>query len=77
MRKEEVQVRTILGDRSLKRNKLYEGQAKIIYEGPEAGTVIQYFKDDATAFNNQKKTTIEGKGVLNNRISEHILSNLS
>ena len=39
--------------------------------------VIQYFKDDATAFNNQKKTTIEGKGVLNNRISEHILSNLS
>ena len=39
--------------------------------------MIQYFKDDATAFNNQKKSTIEGKGVLNNRISEHILSNLT
>ena len=38
---------------------------------------IQHFKDDATAFNNQKKSTIEGKGILNNRISEHILSNLN
>ena len=57
--------------------KLYEGKAKIIYEGPERGTAIQHFKDDATAFNNQKKSTIEGKGVLNNRISEHILNNLS
>ena len=60
-----------------KGKKLYEGKAKIIYEGPEKGTAIQHFKDDATAFNNQKKSTIEGKGVLNNRISEHILSNLS
>ena len=56
---------------------LYDGKAKTIFEGPTPETVIQYFKDDATAFNNQKKTTIEGKGVLNNRISEHILSNLS
>ena len=60
-----------------KGNKLYEGKAKIIYATNDKNLVIQYFKDDATAFNNQKKTTIEGKGVLNNRISEHILSNLS
>ena len=60
-----------------KGKKLYEGKAKIIYEGPEKGTAIQHFKDDATAFNNQKKSSVEGKGVLNNRISEHILKNLS
>ena len=60
-----------------KGKKLYEGKAKIIYEGPEKGTAIQHFKDDATAYNNQKKTTVEGKGVLNNRISEHILNNLN
>ena len=60
-----------------KGKKLYEGKAKIIYEGPEKGTAIQHFKDDATAFNNQKRSTVEGKGVLNNRISEHILSNLN
>ena len=60
-----------------KGKKLYEGKAKILYEGPEKGTAIQHFKDDATAYNNQKKTTVEGKGVLNNRISEHILNNLN
>ena len=60
-----------------KGKKLYEGKAKIIYASSDKSLVIQYFKDDATAFNNQKKSTIEGKGVLNNRISEHILSNLS
>ena len=60
-----------------KGRKLYEGKAKIIYEGPEKGTAIQHFKDDATAFNNLKKSTIEGKGVLNNRISEHIFNNLN
>ena len=60
-----------------KGKKLYEGKAKIIYATTDKGLVIQYFKDDATAFNNQKKSTIEGKGVLNNRISEHILSSLS
>jgi len=60
-----------------KGKKLYEGKAKIIYEGPEKGTAIQHFKDDATAFNNQKKSSVEGKGVLNNRISEHILNNLN
>mgnify|MGYP001284055268 FL=1 len=60
-----------------KGKKLYEGKAKIIYATTDKNLVIQYFKDDATAFNNQKKTTIEGKGVLNNRISEHILSNVT
>ena len=60
-----------------KGKKLYEGKAKIIYEGPEKGTAIQHFKDDATAYNNLKKSTVEGKGVLNNRISEHILNNLN
>ena len=60
-----------------KGKKIYEGKAKIIYATNDKDLVIQYFKDDATAFNNQKKSIIEGKGVLNNRISEHILSNLS
>ncbi len=60
-----------------KGKKLYEGKAKILYAGPETGTAIQHFKDHATAFNNQKQSTIEGKGILNNRISEHILSNLN
>ena len=60
-----------------KRRVIYEGKAKILYEGPEPGTLIQYFKDDATAFNNQKHAIIEGKGVLNNRISEFIMTNLN
>jgi len=60
-----------------KGKKLYEGKAKILYQGPEKGTAIQHFKDEATAFNNQKKSTVEGKGVLNNRISEHIFNNLN
>ena len=50
------------------REKLYEGKAKILYKGPDAGTLIQYFKDDATAFNAQKKAVLDGKGVLNNLI---------
>ena len=60
-----------------KGKKLYEGKAKILYAAPEKGTAIQHFKDHATAFNNLKKSTIEGKGILNNRISEHILSSLN
>jgi len=60
-----------------RRRKLYEGKAKVLYEGPEPGTLIQYFKDDATAFNNQKKGVITGKGVLNNRISEFLMTRLS
>jgi phosphoribosylaminoimidazole-succinocarboxamide synthase len=60
-----------------RRKKIYEGKAKILYEGPEPGTLVQYFKDDATAFNAQKKAIIEGKGVLNNRISEYLMSRLT
>jgi len=60
-----------------KGKKLYEGKAKIIYETNENGLIIQHFKDDATAFNALKKASIEGKGVLNNRISEHLLSSLA
>ena len=59
-----------------KGKKLYEGKAKVIFATDNKDFVIQHFKDDATAFNNQKKAKIEGKGVLNNRISEHILMNL-
>jgi len=59
-----------------RRKKIYEGKAKILYEGPEPGTLVQYFKDDATAFNNQKRGTLEGKGVLNNRISEFVFEHL-
>ena len=60
-----------------RRKKVYEGKAKILYEGPEPGTLVQYFKDDATAFNAQKKEVIEGKGVLNNRLCEFFMNGLS
>ncbi|WP_370254848.1 phosphoribosylaminoimidazolesuccinocarboxamide synthase [Nioella sp.] len=60
-----------------RRKKIYEGKAKILYEGPEPGTLVQYFKDDATAFNAEKKATIEGKGVLNNRLSEFFMNGLN
>ncbi len=60
-----------------RRKKIYEGKAKILYEGPEPGTLIQYFKDDATAFNAQKKAVLEGKGVINNRISEFVMTRLN
>ena len=60
-----------------KGKKLYEGKAKIIFATPDKNLVIQHFKDDATAYNNQKKDIIDGKGILNNRISEHILTNLN
>ena len=60
-----------------KRRRIYEGKAKVLYEGPEPGTLIQHFKDDATAFNAKKHALIEGKGVLNNRISEFIFQKLN
>jgi phosphoribosylaminoimidazole-succinocarboxamide synthase len=60
-----------------RRKKIYEGKAKILYEGPEPGTLIQYFKDDATAFDGTKKAVLEGKGVINNRISEYIMTRLN
>lgn len=60
----------------MRRRQIYEGKAKVLFEGPEPGTLVQYFKDDATAFNNQKKGIITGKGVLNNRISEYLMTRL-
>jgi phosphoribosylaminoimidazole-succinocarboxamide synthase len=59
-----------------RRRQIYEGKAKVLFEGPEPGTLVQYFKDDATAFNNEKRGTITGKGVLNNRISEYLMTRL-
>jgi len=60
-----------------RRKKIYEGKAKILYEGPEPGTIVQYFKDDTTAFNAEKKEVIDGKGVLNNRLSEFFMTGLN
>ncbi|MEM7696626.1 MAG: phosphoribosylaminoimidazolesuccinocarboxamide synthase [Pseudomonadota bacterium] len=60
-----------------RRRRIYEGKAKILYEGPEPGTLVQHFKDDATAHNARKHQVIDGKGVLNNRISEHLFNNLN
>ncbi|HEX3215861.1 MAG TPA: phosphoribosylaminoimidazolesuccinocarboxamide synthase [Aestuariivirgaceae bacterium] len=60
-----------------RRTRIYEGKAKILYEGPEPGTLVVHYKDDATAFNAQKKAVIEGKGVINNRISEFVFTKLN
>lgn len=60
-----------------RRTKVYEGKAKVLYEGPEPGTYIQYFKDDTTAGNGEKHAQIEGKGVLNNRLSEYFMTGLN
>jgi phosphoribosylaminoimidazole-succinocarboxamide synthase len=60
-----------------RRKKIYEGKAKILYEGTEPGTIVQYFKDDTTAFNAEKKEVIDGKGVLNNRLSEYFMTGLN
>jgi phosphoribosylaminoimidazole-succinocarboxamide synthase len=62
---------------SNKRTRIYEGKAKILYEGPEPGTVVVHFKDDATAGNGEKKSVIEGKGVLNQRISEYLFQRIN
>lgn len=59
-----------------KRRMIYDGKVKTLYEGPEPGTAIQYFKDDASADNGVKFETIAGKGVLNNRISAHLMTKL-
>ncbi len=64
-------------DRMARRKKIYEGKAKTLFEGPEPGTIVQYFKDDATAFNAEKKDVIEGKGVLNNMLSEYFMNGLT
>src|SRR5258708_5316862 len=60
-----------------RRRRIYEGKGKVLYEGPEPGTLIQHFKDDATAHNAKKHQVIEGKGVLNNRISEYVFQHLN
>lgn len=60
-----------------RRRRIYEGKAKILFEGPEPGTLVQFFKDDATAFNKKKHEIVDGKGVLNNRISEYIFTHLN
>ncbi len=60
-----------------RRRRVYEGKAKVLYEGPEPGTLVQHFKDDATAGNNAKHERFEGKGVLNNRISEFLFIKLA
>jgi phosphoribosylaminoimidazole-succinocarboxamide synthase len=60
----------------VKRRRVYEGKGKVLYEGPEPGTLVQYFKDDASANHNRKKGTIDGKGVINNRISEYLMTKL-
>ncbi len=59
-----------------RRRQIYEGRAKVLFEGPEPGTLVQYFKDDAYARNLDKRGTITGKGVLNNRISEYLMQRL-
>jgi phosphoribosylaminoimidazole-succinocarboxamide synthase len=51
-------------------DQFYEGKAKKLYSTSDSDLVIQYFKDDATAFNARKRGTIEDKGVMNNRMSE-------
>lgn len=60
-----------------RRRQIYEGKAKVLFEGPDPGTIVQYFKDDATAFNRKKTGVITGKGVLNNRISEYLMLGIS
>ena len=60
-----------------RRKKIYEGRAKMLYEGPEPGTLVQYFKDDTSSDDNTKQGVIAGKGVLNNRISEYIMQRLN
>jgi phosphoribosylaminoimidazole-succinocarboxamide synthase len=60
-----------------RRKKIYEGKAKTLYEGPEPGTIVQYFKDDTSAGDGAKKALIDGKGVLNNLLSEYFFSGLN
>ena len=60
-----------------KKKILYEGKAKTILEGPTPDTVIQYFKDDATANNAEKHSIINGKGVLNNSISDFLMNRIN
>jgi phosphoribosylaminoimidazole-succinocarboxamide synthase len=65
------------GDSMARRKKVYEGKAKILYEGPEPGTLIQYFKDGDVADASPPQAAVDGKGVLNNRLSEFFMSGLN
>jgi phosphoribosylaminoimidazole-succinocarboxamide synthase len=60
-----------------RRRQIYEGRAKLLFEGPEPGTIVQHFKDDMTAFYQTKRGVVAGKGVLNNRISEFLMLKLA
>src|SRR5688500_7223303 len=59
-----------------RRRVIFEGKAKILYEGTEPGTVIQHFRDDVATGQEEKKALVAGKGVLNNRISAHLMTRL-
>lgn len=59
-----------------RRRQIFESKAKILFEGPEPGTLVQYFKDDVAAVNPSTHGVITGKGVLNNRISEYLMTRL-
>jgi phosphoribosylaminoimidazole-succinocarboxamide synthase len=60
-----------------RRRQIFEGKAKILFEGPEPGTLVQYFKDDVTSLDAKARGIVSGKGVLNNRISEYLMQRLS
>ncbi len=59
------------------RRRIYEGKNKVIYEGTELGTLVQYFKDDSNIEGFDANSTITGKGVLNNRISEYLMNRIA
>ena len=59
-----------------KKEQLYEGKAKKVFATDDANLVIVDYKDDATAFNGLKKGTISGKGVINNRVTNHLMKML-
>ena len=60
-----------------RRRQVYEGHDKVLFEGPEPGTLVLDFKDDAFVRRTRKRATITGKGVLNNRISEYLMQRLA
>lgn len=59
-----------------KLEQLYEGKAKKVYKTDDSNLLIVEYKDDATAFNGQKKGTIAGKGVINNKMSNMLMQML-
>ena len=60
-----------------RRRQVYEGRGKVLFEGPEPGTLVLDFKDDAYVRETRTCGTITGKGVLNNRISEYLMQRLA